>query len=277
MMPYVAADGEAPAVKAWIVGIVTAAVVVASGIGLWLTWDDTQTSASQSVSMGRPVEMPEGDEVQSLTGDSRTDAECMPGDDPVEADPLADWQTVVVDPGHRLSSDFAPPDLVDLGTAGFDSTGDQVRRIVVPDLAALRQAAEANGTPFIVVSAFRSYAHQQRLFDNQVEQVGEERAETSTATPGHSEHQLGTTIDVLDPRADELTTAFGRTPAGRWVAAHAHEYGFVMSYPDEGREQTCYDFEPWHLRYVGRDTAQRIHASGRTPRAWMISQGHALR
>ena len=270
--------------KAWIVGVVTALVVVVSGVGLWMTWDETQTSASDPVPMGRPIEVPSGDEIQSLTadgGDGQGDGEpvavCRPGDDGVEADPLDDWQTVVVDPGHRLPHDFAPPDLVDLGAAGFESTGDTVRQIMIGDLTALRQATEANGTPFIVVSAFRSYAHQQRLFDNQVEQVGEAAAETSTALPGHSEHQLGTTIDILDPVAAELTQAFAATPVGRWVAAHAHEYGFVMSYPNEAREQTCYDFEPWHLRYVGRDTAQRIHDSGRTPREWMISQSHALR
>jgi zinc D-Ala-D-Ala carboxypeptidase len=267
-------------VKAWIVGVVTAVIVVASGVGLWLTWDETRTSASQSVPRGRPLDVPSGDEIQSLRpeegGDGATPV-CRPGDEPVEADPLDDWQTVVVDPGHRLPRDFEPPDLVDLSAAGFESTGDTVRRIVVDDLAALRQAAEANGTPFIIVSAFRSHGHQQRLFDNQVERVGEAEAETSTALPGHSEHQLGTTIDILDPQAAELTQAFGATPVGRWVAAHAHEYGFVMSYPNEAREQTCYDFEPWHLRYVGRDTAQRIHDSGRTPREWMISQSDALR
>jgi zinc D-Ala-D-Ala carboxypeptidase len=268
-------------VKAWIVGVVTALVVVVSGVGLWVTWDETQTSASDSVGMGRPVEVPAGDEIQSLTadGDDGQDppAVCLPGDDVVEQDPLEDWQTVVVDPGHRLRHDFAPPDLVNVSAAGFERTGDTIRRIVVADLADLRHAAETNGTPFIIVSAFRSYEYQQRLFDNQVEAVGEAEAETSTALPGHSEHQLGTTIDILDPAAAELTTAFATTPTGRWVAAHAHEYGFVMSYPNEAREQTCYDFEPWHLRYVGRDTAQRIHDSGRTPREWMISQSHALR
>jgi zinc D-Ala-D-Ala carboxypeptidase len=267
-------------VKAWIVGVVTIVVVVASGIGLWMTWDETQTSTSQSMSVGQPIGG-SGDEIQALTANGADGADatpvCTPSDDVVEQDPLDDWQTVVVDPGHRLRHDFAPPDLVDVSAAGFESTGDMVRQTVVGDLAALRQAAEANGTPFIIVSAFRSYGHQQRLFDNQVEQVGEAEAETSTALPGHSEHQLGTTIDILDPAAAELTQDFAATEVGRWVAAHAQEYGFVMSYPNEAREQTCYDFEPWHLRYVGRETAQRIHDSERTPREWMISQSHALR
>jgi D-alanyl-D-alanine carboxypeptidase len=270
-------------VKAWIVGSMTAALVVASGLGLWLARDDTRTSGSQS--MGRPIGTSAGgEEIRGLAADGRmgistayAPPRCTDGDDPVEADPLDDWQRVVVDPGHRLRHDFAPPDLVDVSAAGFETTGDTVRQIVVPDLAALRRAAEAHGTPFIIVSAFRSYEYQQRLFDEQVDEVGEAQAEASTAVPGHSEHQLGTTIDVLDPQAAELTTAFARTPAGRWLAAHAHEYGFVMSYPDEAPERTCYEFEPWHLRYVGRDIAQRIHESGRTPREWMVSHSRDLR
>jgi D-alanyl-D-alanine carboxypeptidase len=264
--------------KAWIVSVVTAIVVVVAGIGLWMTWDSTQTSDSQSV--GRPVEL-SGDEAQSLTGDRRSDGDtggsagtpaCTAGDAPVAGDPVADWATAVVDPGHRLPQDFEPPDLVDIGVAGFESTGDTVRQGVVSDLAALRQGAEANGTPFIVVSAYRSYEYQQRLFDNQVEELGRDAAEAATAVPGHSEHQLGTTIDVLDPAATELTPDFASTPAGQWITAHAHEYGFVMSYPNEASDQTCYDFEPWHLRYVGRDIAQQIHESGLTPREWMLSQ-----
>lgn len=265
--------------KAWIVGVVTAIVVLASGVGLWMTWDSTQTSASQP--MSQPMGLSSGDDVPALTEETpdggAASPECTAGGATVTGDPLDRWQSVVVDPGHRLPADFAPPDLVDLSAAGFESTGDTVRRIAVPDLTALRSAAEANGTPFIVVSAYRSYEYQQRLFDRQVEELGRARAEASTAPPGHSEHQLGTTIDVLDPAADELATAFATTPAGRWLAAHAHEYGFVMSYPDEAREQTCYDFEPWHLRYVGRDVAQQIRESGLTPREWMLSRPRTVR
>jgi D-alanyl-D-alanine carboxypeptidase len=274
-------------VKAWIVGVAILIVVVVSGVGLWMTWDSTQTPASEP--LGEPVGLSSSNEVPALTGtegsngtDEATDGpaaspECTPAETAVAQDPLDGWQTVVADPGHRLPADFVPPDLVDLSAAGFESTGDTIRQIVVPDLAALRAAADANGTPFIIVSAYRSYEHQQRLFDQQVQELGPAQAATTTARPGHSEHQLGTTIDVLDPEAAELTTAFATTPAGRWLAAHAHEYGFVMSYPNEARELTCYDFEPWHLRYVGRDVAQRIRESGLTPREWMLSQPRTVR
>ena len=284
--------------KAWIVGIVTAALVVASGVGLWLTWDDTQAHTTTQP-MGRPLELTSRDEPprlsagepdeqaqqgQGAVGDpypldpaeEGQDADCARGDEPVTADPLTDWATVVVDPGHRLPSDFAPPDLVDVAHAGFEENGDMVRELVIPDLDAMRQAAEANGTPLLVVSAYRSYEYQERLFTDQVEEVGEAQALVDTAIPGHSEHQLGTTIDVLDLRSAELTEAFADTPAGAWVIEHAHEFGFVLSYPAETSDQTCYHFEPWHLRYVGRDIARQIHDSGLTPREWMLSTARGV-
>jgi D-alanyl-D-alanine carboxypeptidase len=300
MTPYIARR-EGAAVKAWIVGIATAILVVGSGVGLWMTWDSTQTSTA-SQPMGRPLELTSDDEPprlsagdpgqpgepgqprQGAVGDAYApdpteegqDADCARGDEPATADPLTDWSTVVVDPGHRLPSDFAPPDLVDVAHAGFEENGDTVRELVIPDLAALRQAAEANGTPLLVVSAYRSYEYQERLFGDQVEEVGEDQALVDTAIPGHSEHQLGTTIDVLDLRSDELTEAFAETPAGAWVIEHAHEFGFVLSYPAETSDQTCYHFEPWHLRYVGRDRARQIHDSGLTPRQWMLTEARGV-
>ena len=53
------------------------------------------------------------------------------------------------------------------------------------------------------------------------------------------------------------------------MKAHAWEYGFVMSYPKGKIDVTCYDFEPWHFRYVGRELAAQIHASGLTPREYL--------
>jgi D-alanyl-D-alanine carboxypeptidase len=201
--------------------------------------------------------------------------ECTADDEPVSDDPEADWATIVVDTSNRLDPAFAPPDLVPVSLAGFPDTGDKVRALVIPDLDALRTAAEANDTPLMIVSAFRDAEYQRALFEGRVVTRGPAEAAAFTARPGHSEHQLGTTIDVLNPEAEELTPAFGDTPAGAWVADHAHEFGFVLSYPKGARDTTCYDYEPWHLRYVGRDVAERIHDSGMSPREWLLSQATA--
>lgn len=256
--------------KAWLVGLSLMVVLAASGIGLWITWDDTRTSSAD------PVAAPDllvttTSRPQATTTTVSDPPRCTNGDRPVVGDPQADWATIVIDRERRLPETFAPPDLVEVTQAGFQAR-DQVRAIVIPDLAALRTAAEANGTPIVVVSAYRSFSYQQSLFDESVSDVGQGEAELHTARPGHSEHQLGTAIDVLDPGAGELTIAFAQTPAGRWLAAHAHEFGFVISYPEGARERSCFEFEPWHLRYVGRDVAAEIHESGLTPREWFLAR-----
>lgn len=190
---------------------------------------------------------------------------------PTEGDPAADWATTVVDRAHALPASFVPPDLVPVTDAGFGDAGDQVRQIVVADLAALHQAAAGNGSPIALVSAYRSYERQAALFAAAVQNEGPEAAQATTAQAGHSEHQLGTVIDVLDVGSGDLTTGFADTPAGRWLADNAHRYGFVLSYPDHAAERSCYSFEPWHLRYVGRDNAAAIVESGLTPREWMLT------
>ena len=207
----------------------------------------------------------------STTAGTATVPDCVIGDEDVVGDPTEDWATVVVDANRGLPEDFEPPDLVDASAAGFDS-GDLVRQVIVEDLDALRVAADENGTPLGLVSAYRSYSYQEDLYTREVAQEGEAEAQKETARPGHSEHQLGTAIDVLDAGSQSLVPDFTETPTGQWIADNAHLYGFVISYPDLPRTRTCYGFEPWHLRYVGRDIAPQIRDSGLAPREWMLGR-----
>lgn len=185
----------------------------------------------------------------------------------------ADWQRTLVDTLFRVPETFVPPDLVPVSDAGVEG-GGQVRELVLPDLTALAAAARDAGTPFAVQSAYRSYAYQVSTFESWVAQHGYDRALEGSARPGHSEHQLGVAIDFMsigggDPwDVDDWAT----TPAGRWLQANAWRYGFVMSYPKARTQVTCYAYEPWHYRYVGRDIAAAIHDSGLTPREYLWDQ-----
>lgn len=262
----------ARAMKGWLVGIALVIVLGAAGVGLWVTWDATQTTAgSMSMAANDGVVTTTTSRPQSTTTTVPEAPPCAVGEEPVTSDPLTDWATTIVDTGHSLPATFAPADLVEVREAGFASR-DRVREFVIADLTALRQAAEANGTPIVVISAYRSYDYQNDLFAERVAEVGDAEAALRTARPGHSEHQLGTAIDVLDPGVGDLTIDFAATPAGQWVSAHAHEYGFVLSYPDGGRDRTCYEYEPWHLRYVGREIAAEVHETGLTAREWMVAR-----
>jgi len=141
--------------------------------------------------------------------------------------------------------------------------------VLLADLDALRQAAAANGTPISILAGYRSFSQQGELFDRRVEELGGNEAGSRVARPGHSEHQLGTTIDVTSEGAGDVDQSWGATPQGQWVATNAHKFGFLLSYPPDASELTCYDYEPWHLRYVGREMAADVIASGLTLREFL--------
>jgi D-alanyl-D-alanine carboxypeptidase len=185
----------------------------------------------------------------------------------------ADWQRTLVDTTYRLPSSYVPPDLVPVTRAGLTGNGS-VRALVIDDLRALARSAAAAGAPLSVESAYRSYATQILTFNRWVSVSGRGAALLGTARPGHSEHQLGVTIDFRSaggpaPWSHDWAT----TPAGAWMLANAWRFGFVMSYPKNASPaKTCYDYEAWHYRYVGRDQAAAIHASGMSLREFLWAQ-----
>ena len=216
----------------------------------------------------------DGDEEAAPTTTSETTTTTIPpvpacteADVVVPDDPGAQWSTVLVDTARALPPDFAPGDLRNIADAGFPFTdGLAVRELVLEDLSALREAAAANGTPLTVLAAHRSYAQQADLYERRVGELGDSEAGSRVARPGHSEHQLGTTIDVTTEGEADVDQSWGATPTGQWVATNAHEYGFLLSYPLDASDRTCYDYEPWHLRYVGRELAAAVIESGLTLR-----------
>jgi len=182
----------------------------------------------------------------------------------------ADWRTSVLDTALMLPRAYVPPALVSTARAGLNP-GGFVRGFVVGDLAAMATAALRAGAGLRVVSAFRDYDHQRQLFQDLVDKYGESAARLTAARPGHSEHQLGTTIDFGSAKVVWGYSDWATTPAGSWMKSNAWKYGFVMSYPNGVRGVTCYRYEPWHYRYVGRDLAARVHASGLTLRGYLYS------
>lgn len=204
--------------------------------------------------------------------------ECAYLDEPAALTAYDDWPYTLVDTVYRLPASYEPPDLVPLSTAGFNDDR-LIRELVIADLRELRLAAEAAGNPVEVQSAYRSYTYQEQTFAYWVAQDGREAALASSARPGHSEHQLGTALDFRSaggPAAWDLAD-WAETPAGAWMLDNAWQYGFVLSYPEGTRHLTCYIYEPWHYRYVGRETARAIRESGLTPREWLWEYGQSQR
>jgi zinc D-Ala-D-Ala carboxypeptidase len=185
----------------------------------------------------------------------------------------ADWSRTVLDPTYRLPTSYAPPDLRSTSTAGLNG-GGSVRSLVIADLRAMTSAARAAGARLAVQSAYRSYRTQGSTFSYWVGVSGYSAAIKSSARAGHSEHQLGTTIDFRSygGSAPWYYADWGKTRAGAWLRNNAWRYGFVMSYPKGRTTVTCYAYEPWHYRYVGRAAAATIRSSGLTLREYLWRQ-----
>lgn len=199
-----------------------------------------------------------------------------PSGQPIVGDRLTEWRSyhwwhlTLVDPIYRLFWFYEPRDLVPVTSAGIPGRG-MVRALVIDDLRAMDRAARAAGIRLRVVSAYRSYAQQEATFAYWVRRSGWNQAIRYSARPGHSEHQLGTVVDLsfvggLDPWEYR---DFGATRAGAWLQANAWRYGFVMSYPRGMERETGYGYEPWHFRYFGRALAAEHRVSGLSPRMWL--------
>lgn len=171
---------------------------------------------------------------------------------------------VPLDKRHRLEADCAPADLRPVPEAFAWGPQSVVAAALGPLVEMLEDAAGA-GHRLVVLSAYRDYEVQEAAFRSHMESLGLEQAERVSARPGHSEHQLGTTVDFASAAVGyELVEAFGDTPEGRWLAERAHEYGFALSYPRGAEAVTGYQYEPWHFRWLGRETAEAVRASGLT-------------
>lgn len=170
---------------------------------------------------------------------------------------------------HRLLDEKYVPEQLDAPDMKLrwasDAESMQVATAAIPDLEALNKAAAKQGYKLMLVSAYRSATYQKQLYDGYVRSSGQEDADTFSARPGASEHQTGLAVDL--GRADgkcEIQTCFGDTAEGKWLAAHAHEFGFVLRYLKDKDNITGYMYEPWHIRYVGHDLAKEVYDSNQT-------------
>lgn len=186
------------------------------------------------------------------------------------------WYKTLVNPWNTLHKGYS------VNLAQIDSrfaSGKEFDARAVKYLNAMCEAALKDGIQMTVISAYRSYDYQQMLFDNQVASVkagnpslsdteAKKQAATVVARPGTSEHSLGLAVDI-----DSVEETFENTPAFSWLQKHCTEYGFIMRYAKEKQSITGVIYEPWHYRYVGKELAQKITASGLCMEEWLKQNG----
>ena len=165
----------------------------------------------------------------------------VPAEPPKPEIPKDEWYMLLVNKENPLPEDYA------FNTAVIDNENHTVDERIAADLSAMIAAGEENGLRFVFYTAYRSVQRQSELF-----------AAGKTEIPGKaSEHNSGLAVDI-----GSLEGEFEGSAEEAWLLEHAHEYGFILRYPEGKEDITGFAHEPWHYRYVGREQAKLIYESG---------------
>lgn len=172
-----------------------------------------------------------------------------------------DWKLVLINKQHPIAADYE----LHLGQIKGSMQCDER---IIPELRKMLQAAKTDGVNLVICSPYRNMDRQVALFEKKINMYtgmgmsymdAYKTASQAVTVPGASEHQVGLALDIISDRYSALNEGFGETDAGKWLAEHSHEYGFILRYPAGKEMVTSIEYEPWHFRYVGKECAQVIH------------------
>lgn len=163
---------------------------------------------------------------------------------------------MLINRSHYLDSHFRNPNMVTFERDYAFGDRPKADTLVVSAYYQMRQACHQQTSAHLMVnSAYRSFKEQQ--------DTHKQNSKRLAAKAGYSEHQTGMCLDIVS-QEHLMKWEFGESTEGKWLRDHCHEYGFILRYPQGKERVTGYDYEPWHLRYVGKEAAQRIHDEGIT-------------
>ena len=156
---------------------------------------------------------------------------------------------------YSLPSDFIPQDPEVPVTSQRSTTS--LDRTLMSAWRTMQADASSQGLNIYIASAYRSYSYQVNLYNSYVARDGKAAADTYSSRPGNSEHQTGLCFDL-----NSIDDSFGDTAEGRWVNDNCYKYGFCIRFPNGKDAYTGYQYESWHLRYVGKDLAEKLYNNG---------------
>ncbi len=192
----------------------------------------------------------------------------------IDGDSLAAF----VNKGRRLLTGYAPTDLINLKESYINlflnSADFELRKEAAAKLnEMLEDLYAATSKRVVIVSAYRSFEEQASVYTSYVRNNGQDEADTYSARPGYSEHQLGTVVDFTNEDSGfQLTSDFDSTVAGKWLKENSHVYGYIQTYPQGSEQKTGYSYEAWHYRYVGAQNALELKEAGLVFTEWMQSK-----
>lgn len=163
---------------------------------------------------------------------------------------------ILVNKHNYLKEDYVPENLKNLSSTYALSNMKMVEE-AANAFESLSKDASKENYKVIAMSTYRSYEYQVDLYNKYVKSDGKEAADTYSGRPGNSEHQTGLAVDVYNQT--ETYTNFEKTKEYNWMQENAYKYGFILRFPKDKENETGYEFESWHYRYVGKDIATYIH------------------
>jgi zinc D-Ala-D-Ala carboxypeptidase len=172
-------------------------------------------------------------------------------------------QLVLVNKSFYLPKNYIPEDLITPNVRFkpyVTSEKKMMRHDAAKALESMLNRADKEEIKLYCVSGYRSYESQQKVYIQKLTNSGLEKAQKYVALPGHSEHQTGLAMDIANAKGSngELVEDFGNTKEGKWLKNNAHKFGFIIRYPEGKEDITGYNYEPWHVRYVGIKEATQI-------------------
>ena len=194
---------------------------------------------------------------------------------------LADPMMVLVNHTNKMPDNYT----FDTKECGSQTAVNKTLQTVACDaFLEMQKAAAADGVTVWMQSGYRSVKYQTGLYERKTKYYTDRGYDTATAKemaaavvnpPGYSEHNCGLAADLNSPEHTGLDEGFENTTAFRWLCEHAVDYGFILRYPKGAEDKTEITYEPWHWRYVGRENAAKISASGLCFEDY-IAQLHAI-
>lgn len=251
--------------------VIGMSVIMAALAALWLyinDWDAQQSMKVliEAVTFEEPateapkeqvIKIPESKEVveekpvtEEPTEEIVTDATVYPEDKELPKDPTIINGVLLANKQHPLPDTYAPGEVPEARTA----------------FEAMKAEAAKVGINLNAFSTYRNFARQKQLYESYVAKDGQQAADRYSARPGYSEHQTGLSFDIGESGQEQhwASASFGDTEGGKWLAVNAHNYGFILRYPEGKEKITGYMYESWHFRYVGKDVATQIYEKGIT-------------
>ena len=172
---------------------------------------------------------------------------------------------VIVNKQHPLNpANYVPAQLVIPAIplrSNITNDEQHVSAVMAPALEQMAAAAKQSGVLLNLQSGYRSYTMQVSLYNSYANRDGRAAADRYSARPGYSEHQTGLAADLggVSNPACNVEQCFATTPEGKWLAIHAYQFGFVIRYPAPKESVTGYEYEPWHVRYVGVNLSTEMY------------------